>query len=147
MKQAYVFDIDGCLADCSHRLGHIRKAPKDWTRFFEETIHDLPIEPVCRLARSLDRAGETIVFASARPEFTLPATVWWLESWVGIDNPTLYLRHPGDRRDDDVVKVEMLREIQRSGFEVLCWIEDRACVVKALRAAGVRVLQPSEGNF
>jgi hypothetical protein len=27
-------DIDGTLADCTHRLHHIQKQPKDWDAFF-----------------------------------------------------------------------------------------------------------------
>lgn len=30
-----VFDLDGTLADCEHRIHHITKEPKDWRAFFE----------------------------------------------------------------------------------------------------------------
>ena len=29
-----VLDIDGVLADVSHRLGHVQRRPKDWDAFF-----------------------------------------------------------------------------------------------------------------
>lgn len=35
MKSVYVFDIDGTLADLTHRLHHIQKQPKDWDAFFD----------------------------------------------------------------------------------------------------------------
>ncbi len=34
-KNTVIFDIDGTLADCSHRLHHIQKDPADWDGFYE----------------------------------------------------------------------------------------------------------------
>ena len=32
--KAFIFDIDGTLADASHRLHHIQNGNKDWDAFF-----------------------------------------------------------------------------------------------------------------
>jgi FMN phosphatase YigB (HAD superfamily) len=32
----YIFDIDGTLADISHRLHFIQQEPKDWRGFYSE---------------------------------------------------------------------------------------------------------------
>ena len=146
MQNVYVFDLDGCLCDCSHRLHHIKKNPKDWKAFFAEAMHDLPIEPVCALARDLDRVG-TIIFASGRSDECREASRYWIEAHIGIDNPTLYMRKAGDHRDDPIVKLEMLAQMRRDGFEPRVWVDDRSRVVSALRGAGVRVLQCDVGDF
>ena len=41
-----VFDIDGVLADCSHRLKYIQGEDKDYDKFYsdEEIMKDKPIE-------------------------------------------------------------------------------------------------------
>ena len=48
--RCYIFDIDGTIADLSHRLPHIQKTPKDWTAFFASVADDVPIEHTIKLA-------------------------------------------------------------------------------------------------
>lgn len=41
--RCYIFDIDGTIADLSHRLPHIQKEPKDWDAFFGCVADDAPM--------------------------------------------------------------------------------------------------------
>jgi hypothetical protein len=43
----YVFDLDGTLADCTHRR-HLADAG-DWDGFFAACVDDVPIAPVIEL--------------------------------------------------------------------------------------------------
>jgi hypothetical protein len=49
----YLFDFDGTLADCTHRLHHIKGSRKNWRAFFAACSKDGPI-PHIRRARTSD---------------------------------------------------------------------------------------------
>lgn len=108
-----IVDIDGTLADCTHRLHLIRPsrtaAPPghpheernrnfkpDWPAFFDACHGDTPIWPVIAMVQSL-RTGTAspqmdnrLVFCSGRPERTRVATTKWL-----LEN-NLLVKMPGD---------------------------------------------------
>ncbi len=50
MQHVYVFDIDGTLADITHRLHFIQGEKKDWDAFFAACIDDAPIGHMLDLA-------------------------------------------------------------------------------------------------
>lgn len=146
--KCYIFDIDGTLADCSHRLHHIQKQPKDWDAFFAETHKDAPIEHMLDLLRLIIAADCLTIFVSGRPERTRYETIWWLESWADLCvPPRLYMRADGDRRDDDIIKIELLAQIRADGYEPIMAFDDRTRVVNAWRAAGIPCAQVAPGDF
>lgn len=51
----YIFDIDGTLADLSHRLHFIQKKPADWDGFFAACSDDAPIPEVIELIQRLGK--------------------------------------------------------------------------------------------
>ncbi len=144
--KCYLFDIDGTLADLSHRLPHIQKEPKDWDAFFAECANDAPISHVCDLACDLIRAGQAVVFVSGRSDQVRAETLEWLYNHVGSSR-TLYMRRKGDHRPDHLVKGELLDEILAAGYEPIMAFDDRDQVVKMWRARGIPCAQVADGNF
>jgi hypothetical protein len=144
--KCYIFDIDGTLADCSHRLHHIQKEPKDWNSFFSDCDLDVAIPHMIGLADTLLSAEEQIVFVSGRSDQCRSATEGWLASHLGVTGP-LYMRKAGDHRDDGIVKVELLAAIRADGYDPIMAFDDRNRVVKAWRAAGIPCAQVAEGDF
>ena len=146
-----IFDIDGTLADCSHRIHHIKKQPKDWDSFFAELANDKPIDHVVELARMYQAAlPDGIVFVSGRPERTRGDTMKWLREHKihnGYSKLRLYMRADGDRRDDDIVKFEILTRMRGQGLFPAMAFDDRDRIVKMWRANGVPCFQVAEGNF
>lgn len=59
--KAVIFDIDGTLADLSHRLHHVSGKPKNWDAFFAEADRDALIVPMRDLAQMLAAAGTKII--------------------------------------------------------------------------------------
>jgi hypothetical protein len=57
------------------------------------------------------------------------------------------MRKLGDRRDDDIVKFELLEQIYEMGYEPVLVFDDRDRVVKMWRAAGLRCFQVAPGDF
>lgn len=142
----FLFDIDGTLADLSHRLHHIQKQPKDWDAFFAAVADDAPIEHVIAFARTLWAGGAKLVFVSGRNEVCRLATVNWLRRY-GLPSGPLLMRGADDRRPDDVVKTEMLPLILAYGYTPVMAFEDRDRVVAAWRAHGIPCAQVAPGAF
>jgi len=144
MTQCYVFDIDGTVSDCSHRVHHITKSPKDWKAFFAADGADEPITHMVDLALHLAKVAP-VVFVTARPAEWRASTVAWLARQY-LSGP-VYMRAIGDRRDDNIVKSELIDQVIADGFEPIMAFEYRTRVVKMLRARGIPCAQVAEGDF
>lgn len=146
-----IVDIDGTLADCSHRRKFLEVTPKNWEKFSdpEEVKKDRPIAPIITVVNALlSQTGAEIVFASGRTENLRSTTVTWLRKWGLWFFPfKLYMRKDGDYRPDTEVKKEILEQIKAEGFEPWLSIDDRSSVVKMWREEGLTCLQVAEGNF
>ena len=124
----FIFDIDGTLADCTHRQ-HYLQYPKsrDWKSFFAEQDKDEPYEVVCQIARELFRQHYEILFFTGRPESTRDQTANWLVKHVLWDpvmprltwvQDRLHMRPDGDYTQDDTLKERMLHDFQNKPWMV-----------------------------
>jgi hypothetical protein len=140
-----VFDLDGTLADCSHRLHHIKGETKDWDAFYASVIDDTPIPEMVKLYKSLHVLNK-IVICTGRSDVCRDDTVDWL--WAnGLQCDGLFMRKANDRRPDYVVKLDLLKQMRISGFDPYMVFEDRYQVVEMWRNAGIRCLQVCEGDY
>jgi len=146
MKHCYLFDLDGTLADCSHRLHHIQKLPKDWDAFFGACGADSAIKHICDLAGMIVDHGASIVFVSGRSDQCREQTEAWLYDQLGFSEP-LYMRKAGDYRPDDIVKGELVDRVLADGWHPIMAFEDRSRVVDMLRKRGIPCAQVADGNF
>ena len=149
MKNCFLFDLDGTLANGDHRLHHIHKMPKDWTSYFAACGDDAPIPHMITILLSISR--ETDIFiTSGRSDEVRSETMAWLRThipdldWMDGD---VYMRAAGDYRPDDMIKIEMLENIRQLGYNVLAAFDDRYRVVNAWRDAGIPCLQVAPGYF
>lgn len=153
----YIFDIDGTLADLSHRLHFIQQTPKDWDGFFKACSADKPIPEVIAIAKAL-APNYSIKLITGRSDAVREETSLWLDQ-QGILFSDLMMRKAGDHREDSIVKSELLDELMRTYYynhdyynhapaEIISGIfEDRQQVVDMYRARGLRVFQVAEGKF
>ncbi len=128
-----VFDIDGVLADVSHRLHHLNGRRKNWHGFFSDAGDD----PVLDEGRTRVRAAaaeHAIVYLSGRPERMRRLTEQWL-SRHALPVGALVLRPNRDRRPARVLKPHLIAQVARAG-EVAVVVDDDAAVCSALREAG-----------
>lgn len=146
MPDCYLFDIDGTLADCSHRLHHIQAKPKDWRTFFAECKGDFPIPHIVRLAITLFDAGQQIVYVSGRSDECREATLEWLLRH-GLPDAPLYMRKAGDFRNDDIVKGELLDAVLADDLRPVMAFDDRDRVVAMWRARDIPCAQVAPGDF
>ncbi len=139
-----VFDIDGTLADCTHRLHHIQKDQKDWDAFFSGCREDSPILETITVCQALYTDHHDIEFWTGRPRRTRVATREWLAVHVGwwAKNRPLKMRGDEDRRPDTLLKVGYIGYLPPDLV-----FEDRQGVVDAYRERGLTVYQVATGDF
>jgi len=140
------FDIDGTLADVSHRVHYWRQKPKNWNMFKSEMVNDKPIEQIVNIARTMWFAGHTVILCSGRGDDTRKLTEDWLYDH-DIKFEKLYMREANDYRGDDIVKKELLDQIvARFGKKPDIVFDDRPRVVKMWRENGVFVADVYQGT-
>lgn len=131
-----VFDIDGVLADVTHRLRHLRGVRKRWDRFFAEAAGDPLLEEghqrVMRAAQE-----HALVYLSGRPERLRELTQTWLDGHA-LPTGALMLRPDRDRRPARLLKLDLLARLAAHG-EIAFVVDDDAEVCRALRGAGLTV--------
>jgi hypothetical protein len=116
-------DIDGTIADNSHREGFLQGGKKDWDSFYNPELmaKDLPIEAAMDvLPRLITLLQGNFFFLTGRPERTRAVTVAWLEKHIGCTpktrpdagpdeshRPFLCMRPDGDHRRASVYKEDL----------------------------------------
>ena len=145
-----VFDLDGTLANITHRLHFVKNGAKNWDSFFKAIPDDQPIKEMVDLAVTLLKADDKpVAFATGRPERTRKDTVAWLLD-NGIDTnfeARLFMRGDGDKRPDHIVKKIILSDMRKVGLDPVLVFDDRQSVVDMWREEGIRVAQVALGKF
>lgn len=142
-------DLDGTVADITHRLQYAKGEAKDWKKFFSLIHEDRPREEVIRKLIDFSVSGLEVVFVSARPEDYKKETIDWLEKNVVPRLPngylTLIMRRSGDKRPDTEVKKEVLDTYFREKDLVKVVIDDRPSVIRMWRENGLEVVDVGQG--
>lgn len=158
MKPLYIFDIDGTLANCQHRVPILSETGGDrWNRFYDACHLDTPIKSVIELMRVLYYSGADIWLFSGRSDRVRDKTDAWLREHTvyhfadypdEVGNLQLVMRRFDDHRPDDHVKQEMLDNMLLEDRERLAGVfDDRDRVVAMWRAAGIPCYQVAPGDF
>ena len=144
---AYIFDIDGTLADYKHRLHYLLDNEKpDFDSFYAESEKDEPIFNVVEILKLLQRTGVKIVLVTGRPMKYVNTTLNWLNKH-NIPLDALYMREDGDHRQDFIVKQEMYMNQISKNFAILGVFEDRKQCVDMWRRLGLTCYQVADGNY
>ena len=144
----FIFDIDGTLADCPHRLPLIDRARvggPDWDEFFAAYDKDTPIEPVIEVAKALLAAGYQIIYLTGRPFRAEQATSRWLRA-QGLPGSPIIMRADGDHRPDTETKREKLDQLIEIDTEIVGVFEDRPSMCRVWREMGLTVFQVGSGE-
>lgn len=147
-KNVIVFDLDGTLADHSHRF-HLMPTENlnlhsSWLEFVSECNKDKPIKNTISVLNALHNDGKFyVVILTARSETVREKTKYWLyEHNVKYDN--LIMRDKDDNSKDSDFKE---RELRNLGLENIVGVwEDNHHVIKRLRELGLTVYQVCEAD-
>jgi predicted kinase len=154
-QQIVIVDMDGTIADCSHRFYFIDAASnikKYWHGFFSACGEDAPIKPVVQWVRSL-KGKYLVCIVSGRPvDECGKLTVAWLAKYeVPYDH--LFMRAGGDHRPDTIIKGEIVSMFPKdTGFDtpnihpqIAFAIDDRPSVIRMWESRGIKVFDVGAG--
>ena len=155
-NMAYIWDLDGTLANIEHRL-HFIKLPDDtpmytdwkadWNAFNEACVDDLPITHNILLCQFLASQFDIIICTGRMGAYSVHGkTIDWLNK-QDIPFARLLMRADKDYRSDHVVKSEMLDTLLNDGYEILGVFDDRKQVVDMWRNRGLMCYQVAEGLY
>lgn len=145
-----IFDIDGTLADCTHRLHHIKggATSKNWDAFFADCPNDKPITDNISMLRLMWELGFVIILASGRSSVVKQETIEWLKKH-NVPYHDMFMRNKKDHRPDFQTKQDILTNIKMKYMDkkIFCVFDDRDQVVSMWRSHGLRCYQVAPGNF
>lgn len=137
-----IFDLDGTLADITHRLHLIKREQghKDWDQFFALCGADKLIEPVAHVYEAMIQSGHRVEVWSGRSDQCRAETELWFRS-RGLSAPALLrMRCQGDYTPDHLLKESWI-DWDRLPDLVF---DDRQRVVDMWRNNGLRCAQVAQ---
>lgn len=140
-EQVFIFDIDGTVADGTHRKHHIETDDpknKDWKSYNKKMGHDTPIDPVRRVFWALTQIYPVLLLSGREDAFSTVTTFWLHEHGI-VNYRDFFMREAGDHRSDDIVKEEILDKFILPRYDVIGVFDDRPRVTKMWKRRGIFV--------
>jgi len=148
IKQPIVIvDLDGTVADLSHRLHYIQNDdPKDndYRAFYGSVLQDKPIHDTIEMVQKFHDDGYNICFVSGRSDESRNDTKLWIQEHLRVPYIALIMRSAGDRRPDTDVKRGFYKRFFKD-YEVKHVIDDRPSVIRMWREEGLDVIDVGNG--
>jgi len=145
---AVVFDIDGVLADATHRQDVLFSGPgrrKNWKAFFELAGDDAVIEEVARVTELLD-PDLCVVLLTARPTTIQDVTLGWLAEH-DLRWDVLVMRPEGDFRSSPDAKRMAVHELRAAGFDLRLAFDDDRRNVDMFHDEGIPCIYIHSGYY
>ena len=141
-------DIDGTIADLTHRRQFVASQPKNWAAFEASMSEDKPIHWVIDFVNMFWHNGAEVVMMSGRGRQNLEVTEAWLDTF-GVCYDNIYTRAEGDYRKDSIVKKELYHQawIDYGEKDPDLILDDRTQVVNMWRDLGLNCIQVAWGDF
>ena len=139
-----VFDLDGTLADDSHRNHYLEKEPRDWEGYYSEVLKDDPVIPLLHVARALYFSRDPMCVVdiwTGRPEKVREETKLWLARY-GIRYRELKMRPNGDHRRDTELKEGWMEHGKPN-----IMFDDRTRSIAHWRSLGICAVQVAQHDF
>ena len=138
-KGYVICDLDGTIADCSHRQHFVQKEPKDWKGFFDHMGEDTLRTNVSTMVIDYYNMMHTIIYVTGRPDNYKEQTLDWLKRNNMSFGWTVIMRRAGDTRPDTEVKQEIYDKfLKKYPIEVV--IDDRPSVIEMWKKNGLKVI-------
>lgn len=147
MNKLFIFDIDGVLADCTHRSQYLAKKPKDYENFYAKCLQDTPITSGVALLNTLYHVGHDIYFFTGRRASSRACTVTWLDTHTVLPTdyiePRLSMRPNSDWSPAYKLKASWYERLNQEDKDRLVAIfEDDPFTVATYREMGLICYQP-----
>ena len=132
---AYIFDVDGTLANVDPYLHHVRGPNRDYEAFHEASIDALPNIEVVEMLNHAFFDQMHVLIVTSRKEKWRGLTSYWLAK-NDIGHHALYMRSDDDNRPDYEVKKDILLKIKKH-WNVIHAVDDNPNVIKLWEDHGI----------
>lgn len=147
-KRTILCDLDGTVADISHRLKYIQgpAEERDYTSFFSTVSLDVPKKDVIEklFIKAAKQSVNNILFVSGRSDISRKDTELWITEHLGVTNPIVFMRRHGDHSPDTVLKENFYKGFLKN-LEVVTVFDDRPSVIRMWRSHGLHVTDCGNG--
>ena len=143
-----VFDLDGVIADASHRqhfLDASHNRDKDWKGFFQACIDDVAIPEGKALAEAM-RVDMTVVVLTARIHETREKTIHWLAT-NEVRHDWLIMRGPRSTTPSSQWKKDQLEALQGAGADIRIALDDDPLNITMMHELGLPALYVHSGYY
>lgn len=135
------FDMDGTLAFTNVISNQFMFGKnRNFHEFHKASEFVAPNECVLRDAKRARDEGLTVSVTTARSDEYAAETTRWLEN-NGVPVSILKHRNAGDYRPDYEVKLDIIAEFRKSGFEFAHSWDDNPQAVRSFKESGIRVTE------
>jgi phosphoglycolate phosphatase-like HAD superfamily hydrolase len=125
---AYIFDVDGTLANVDPYLHHVRGSNRDYDAFHEASIDALPNVEVVEMLNNAVADQHAILIVTSRKDKWRGLTSMWLAK-NNLRAHALFMRSDEDNRPDYEVKRDILHKINNH-WKVLHAVDDNPNVIR-----------------
>jgi FMN phosphatase YigB (HAD superfamily) len=125
---AYIFDVDGTLANVDPYLHLVRGSNRDYDAFHEASIGALPNIEVVEMLNNAVSDQCAILIVTSRKEKYRGLTSMWLAN-NNIRSHGLFMRADNDNRPDYEAKKDMLDKITKL-WDIVHAVDDNPNVIK-----------------
>jgi len=151
MKPLYIFDLDGTLADITHRRHFVENRANCWDEFYAACVNDSPNTSVIQVMNLLRRNADIWIF-SGRSDIVRVQTQNWLHTHTELNEydiiHCLTMRTDGNYTPDDILKkywYDRMLDVDKA--RLVATFDDRDRIVKMWRNLGVTCFQVAPGDF
>ena len=138
MRDAVIADLDGTLCDVSSILHHVEGEQRDFAAFHAASADCPPHGVVAEAIRAAHDAGQAVLVVTGREFVWRDLTLDWLVAHE-IPYDELVMRIVGDYRPDDVVKADMLDQLEADGWNITEAWEDSDDITALWESRGITV--------
>ena len=132
---AYIFDVDGTLANVDPYLHLVRGSNRDYDAFHEASIDALPNMEVMMMLNNAVSDKHAILVVTSRKEKWRGLTSMWL-ALNNARSHALFMRADNDNRPDYDVKKDILDKINNY-WTVVHAVDDNPSVIKLWEENGI----------
>lgn len=147
MKKYTIFDLDGTLADCEHRLTYIRNGQRNWAKFHAGIPDDGVIEAVAMIYRTMIADPDMrVILLTGRNESDREITENWLYKHKLTGYDMLLMKQKPHAKDVEQKGAALDMLVHMYGQMPMAVFEDRPRVVKMWNERGVFVFDVAQGE-
>lgn len=140
-RPAIIVDIDGTVADLTHRLHHLETPGKkrDWDSFYATQELDTPMPKTIEFVKDKSK-DHSVLFITGRPDDYAGVTKDWLDSHFPGLNYELYMR--SDYTPPAEYKKSVYNNLIKDRYQVVLALDDDQENLDMFSSLGIRAIKP-----